>query len=796
MFRHNLLIIFRNMKRNKSSFFINLIGLSTGLACALLIYLWVNDELHVDKFHQNDNRLYQVMMNEPRPYGIETTPATPGLLAQAMGDEFPEIEYSAAVFPSHWFGTGGIISLENVQIQANEKYVSKNYFHIFSYKLLQGDINQALPDKNAVIISDEIAAKLFTAPENAIGKTIEWKRNLSFIDFSGSYTISGVFKKPPANSTDQFDMVFSYDLIFEKLSKNLRKWSNSNPYTFLTLKPGADVEQFNVKIKDFIKTKDANSACTLFIQQYSKRYLYGRYENGLQAGGRIVYVRLFSMIALFILIIACINFMNLSTAKASGRMKEVGVKKTIGANRKALIAQYLSESMIIVLLALIIAILLVELLLPQFNLITGKNLSVNYNSHLIFIIGCITLFTGLASGSYPAFFLSGFNPVVVLKGKLNTSFGEVWARRGLVIFQFIISVILIVSVIAIYKQIAFIQSKNLGFKKDNVIGFKKEGKLEENFDPFLAELKNVPGVVNASNSTGDLTGHHSSTIGGVTAGTDNDFRFANLSINYDFFETLGIELKEGRTFSREFGAENSKIIFNETGIKLLGLENPVGKIVKLWGKDMQTIGVVKDFHFESLYSEIEPCFFRLVDDNFNRGNNIWVKIKAGTEQETIARIKKLYQEFNPGLIFEFRFLDDDFQALYEAENRVAVLSRYFAGIAILISCLGLFGLAAFTAERRTKEIGVRKVLGSSVPQLIALLTGDFTKIVLASMLVSLPVSFFITRHWLDSFAYRIELNVWYFLGAGMLTLLIAWLTVGAQAIRAALVNPVEALRYE
>lgn len=791
-----MLIIFRNFKRNKSSFFINLIGLSTGLACALMIYLWVNAELQVDKFHENDSRLFQVMLNMPRPSGIETVPNTPGLLAQAMAEELPEVEYSAAVIHSNWFGGEGIISYENAQLKANEKYVSKDYFHLFSYGLPKENIDQVLSDNSSVLISDVIATKLFNTPENAIGKTIEWKHDFFKLNFSGTYKISGVFKKPPANSTDQFDMIFSYDLFFEKMSKNLKKWSNSNPFTFLTLKPGTDVGQFNAKIKNFIKTKEANAAGTLFIQQYSKRYLYGRYENGVQAGGRIAYVRLFSMIALFILIIACINFMNLSTAKAAGRMKEVGVKKTIGANRKALIAQYLGESMVMSLISLAFAILLVELLLPQFNVITGKHLSLIFNSKLFSIVACITLITGLMSGSYPAFFLSGFSTVAVLKGRLNTSVGEIWARKGLVIFQFIISVILMVSVIAFYKQIAFIQSKSLGFKKDNVICLKKEGKLEEGLEAFLSELKNIPGAVNASNSTGNLTGAHSSTIGGITAGEDNQIHFAHMDVNYDFFETLGIEVKEGRSYSREFGAETSKIILNETGIKLLGLEDPIGKTVKLWGNDLQIIGVVKDFNFESLYSEIKPCFFRLMDVNVNYGTNIWVKIKTGSEQETIAHIKKLYHEFNPGLAFEFKFLDDDFQVLYEAENRVAVLSRYFAGIAIIISCLGLFGLAAFTAERRTKEIGVRKVLGSSVSRIIILLSGDFTKIVLASLLISLPLSFFITKHWLNSFAYRIDLQIWYFLGAGMLTLLIAWITVGTQAIKAALANPVESLRYE
>ena len=797
MFRHNLIIMFRNFKRNKSTFLINMIGLSTGLACAILIYLWVTDELSIDKFHKKDKRLYQVMLNMAMPNGLTTNEGTPGLLAQALAEEMPEVEYATAVIPADWgLGNEGILSYENMQLKARAQFVSRDYFHIFSYRLIHGNIDQVLPDKNSILISDEIAKKLMGSEKNAIGKTIHWDREILNVKFTDFYKISGVFEKPRSNSSDQFDLVFNYQLFFEKWGENIRRWTNQNPHTYLTLKEGVDVVQFNSKIVDFIKSKDKNSISTVFIRRYSDRYLFNNYENGVLAGGRITYVRLFSIIALFILAIACINFMNLSTAKASGRLKEVGVKKTIGAGRKALILQYLGESLTIVFIASILAIVFVEILLPQFNQITGKHLSLKFDTNIVLAILGISFFTGLISGSYPAFYLSGFNPVTVLKGKLSACLGELWARKGLVTFQFIISVILIVSVLVVYKQIEFIQGKNLGFNKDNVICIKRDGKLEKRFNAFLSELKSIPGIINASNSSNDFTGRHSGTTGGITYQESNQIRFASMDINYDFFQTLGIEIKEGRTFSEEFGSEPSTIILNETGIKLLGIKNPVGKTVQVWGQNRQIVGVVKDFNFESLYQEVKPCFFRILDPNFNFANNIWIKIRAGDVRETIARIQKLYNEFNPGLPFEYRFLDADFQKLYEAENRVAILSRYFAGLAILISCLGLFGLAAFTAERRRKEIGVRKVLGSNALRIIYLLSGDFTKIVLMSMLISLPLSFFITKHWLNSFAYRIELQIWYFIGAGLITLFITWVTVGTQAVRASLTNPVKSLRYE
>ncbi|MFO7658594.1 MAG: FtsX-like permease family protein [Bacteroidales bacterium] len=789
----------RNIKRDKTSFLINLVGLSTGLACALLIYLWVHDERSIDKFHEKDDRLFQVMLNMPGPNGINTFEYTPGLLAQALAEEIPEVEYAASVLPSGFFGSEGILSFENASLKANEQYVSKDYFNIFSYHLLQGDIHQVLKDNNSVIISDEIARKLFNTTENVVGKTIEWKREMFAVKLTGSYVISGIFEKPPSNSTGKFDLIFSYGLILDKLGKNLRKWSNENPHTYLILKEGTNIEQFNTKIKDFIKTKHTDSKNTLFVQQYSKKYLYGQYINGVQSGGRIVYVRLFCIIALFILVIACINFMNLSTAKSSGRIKEVGIKKALGAKRKSLIFQYLGESIILVFLSLFMAIILVEFFIPQFNEITGKHLSFSYNTNIILTFLGIALFTGLVSGSYPALYLSGFNLVTVLKGKLNISIGVLMARKGLVIFQFTISVILIVSVLVIYKQIEFIQTENLGFEKDNVINFKKEGKLDENLETFLAEIKKINGVVNASNSSCNLVGEYSQTTGGIRyEGWEDgaEFRFAHMDVNYDFFETLGIEIKEGRTFSIEYGSDTSKIIFNEAGIKVMGIKEPLGKTINNWRHYKQIIGVVKDFHFESLYNKVKPCFYRLMPPNYNYGNDIWVKIRAGTEKEIITNIEKLYEKFNPGLPFEFKFLDEEYQALYESENRVALLSRYFAGMAIIISCMGLFGLSAFTAQKRLKEIGIRKTNGAKTTEIMLLLTHDFSKWVIIAFIIACPVAWFILNKWLQNFAYRTNLSWWVFAAAGAVALAVALLTVSWQSWRAASRNPVEALRYE
>ena len=785
MFRHNLLLTYRNFKRYKSTFFINLIGLSSGLACALLIFLWVNEELSVDKFFDHNDRLYQVMQNTQRADGMETMEATPGLLAKSLKEELPEVAYAVSVIPSAFNASKGVVSVDNVQIKTSGQYVSEDYLEVFSYKLLYGDKTQVLSGKNSVVISEDLALKLFNSAEDAVGKTIMWKTQ----EISGLCLVSGIFETLPANATNQFDLLLNYAW-FEETNPS-DGWGSSSPRTYLLLKEGARPDQFNAKIRDFIKSKDADSEATLFAQRYSNRYLYGSYENGMPAGGRIAYVKLFSIIAVFILAIACVNFMNLSTAKASRRLKEIGIKKAIGANRRSLIFQHLEESTLMAFLSLALAVLLVLLFLPQFNQITGKQLAFRPDSQLILSVLGLTLFTGLMAGSYPAFYLSGFQPVAVLKGKLSTSLSGEGLRKGLVIFQFTLSVMLIVSVLIVYQQIELIQSKNLGYERDHILYFDTENMS----NAFASEIKNVPGVLEVGG--GNLKpGKSSGGISGISwegKSPDDNLFFSTLWLSYGLIETLGMEMVEGRSFLEDFGSSN-QIIFNEKAVEAMGLTDPIGKSIAIGGEERQIVGIVKNFHFESLYEEVKPCALLLAPIQF--APRVSVKIQAGTERSTIEELQKVYQARNPDLVFDFNFMDDDYQALYAAEQRVSTLSRYFAGIAILISCLGLFGLAAFTAERRLKEIGIRKILGASDFGIVRLLSSDFTKMVLIAIFVALPLSYLAAQRWLQDFAFHIELQWWYFAGAGLLALLIAWFTVGLQTVKAARVNPVECLRDE
>ncbi len=775
--------------------------MTAGLASTLLIYLWVNDELQVNKFNVSDARIYQVMSNAGGD--------TPGVLAEALATEFPEVEYASAVVPPEWFSEDGILEVDGKKIKSKAEYVGKDYFKIFTGEFLKGNGATALNDKHAMLVSQEMAIKLFGAVESAPGKTVEWMDNLSPI----SFIITGVFKNA-SNNTTPAEIILNYELFLDSHDW-LRQWPNSDPRTYVLLRDGTDVTAFGRKIAGFIKSKYPESRSRLIAQRFSENYLHGRFENGLPAGGRIEYVRLFVAIAIFILVIACINFMNLSTARASRRLKEVGIKKAIGASRAGLFIQHIEESLIMAFMSLIIAVVLVLALLSQFNQITGKHLSLEPNVNLILSFVGIVLFTGFVAGSYPAIYLSGFRPAEVLKGKLATSWSELWIRKGLVVFQFAISILLAVCVVVVYMQIQFVHSKNLGYNRDNIIHFNAGvemtdvdgkrntddpaffdlgGKHDRQMETLLREIRILPGVINASNYEHDLTGRHGG-IQGVSwkeGKEDDKMYFNNLQVGNDFVPTMGIQLLEGRSFSSERSGELSKVIFNEEAIKAMGITDPIGKVISVWGQDKEIIGVAKNFNMESLFEQISPTIIQLEP----RSTRIMVKIKSGEERSTIASLEKIYNSRTPGLSFDYSFVDDDYNALYISEQRVSVLSGYFALLAILISALGLFGLSAFTAERRRKEIGIRKILGASERGIVLLLSGEFSKIILVAILIAIPISIVVTRNWLNSFAYSIPLHWWFFAAAALMAVFVPLLAVGIQTVKASMLNPAQSLKEE
>lgn len=802
MLRHNILITFRNFAKYKSTFFINMAGLSTGLAVVLFVYLWVNDEWNKNKFNANDDRLYQVMQNLPDADGsVSTSTVTPGILAEALAKEMPEVEMAVSLVPPSWFIAKSVMSYNGKKIKTDHQYASADFLNVFSIDVIRGDRTTALSGKYNLLISDELAERMFGGPDAAMGKTVDfrWESN------SFAYQIAGVYRLP-SNAVERFDVLSNYEVFLDDKDW-LREWGNSDPHTIVLLKEGSDPSAVQDKLTNFLQTKWKDARSTLLMQRYSDTYLYNRYENGQVIGGRIEYVRLFSVVAIVILIIACINFMNLSTARATRRVKEIGVKKAIGAGRGALAGQFLAESMSLAFMSAFVALALVWMLLPAFNILSEKYVTLPYDLPFIGSVVAVVVITGFVSGSYPSFYLSRFRAGDVLKGKVSRSISEIVIRKGLVVFQYAMSFMLIVGVVIVYRQIDYLQSRNLGYDREHIIHFSMEmdpkgdtsyfasgGALQKDVETMMNELKQAPGVSGVANFFHDLTGMHGGLAGVDWEAGDEDLKlgFASIEVGYDFIPLLGIQIVEGRGYSREFSDERSKIIFNETAIKKMGLKNPIGHKIKLWGEDREIIGVAKDFHFESLYEEVHPLMVHMVPFV----PKVMVKVEGDKISESIAALKKIYEEHYPGLTFEYSFLDDDYNALYSAEQRVSVLSRIAAGLAIFISCLGLYGLMAFTVERRKKEISVRKVFGASQMSILRLLSSEFTWLVVIAMVVGMPLIWFGGTVWLESFAYRQDLSWWYFIAGAGAVLLITLLTVGMNTARASNVNPAETLRNE
>ena len=789
MFKNNLKIAWRNLIKDRQFTLLNLLGLSTGLACTLLIYLWIHDEYQFDKFHENDVRLYQLLEHRKSAGQITIADESSGMLGETLAANMPEVEYAAAEVPSNWFQKFTLSTGEK-NLKAAGQYVGKDYFNIFSFKLIDGKKDKVLADKTNIVISDELAMKLFGTTVNLIGKKIQFQHGSFFF-------VSGVFEKVPVHSSEQFDFLLSFEY-FKDIQPWVQTWGNTGPHNFILLKKGTDPEAFNKRIENVVARNSGDTNRSAFAYRFSDNYLQNSFEHGNRVASRIVNVRLFIVIASFILAIACINFMNLSTAKASRRLKEVGIKKVVGAGRSQLIFQFLGESMLLTGVAVCFALILVILLLPQFNQITGKEIHLNFDPGLITGMAGICLLTGIVSGSYPALYLAAFNPIMILKGKMRNSGGEMFARKGLVIFQFAISIFLIVGVLVIYRQIKYVQGKDLGYGKDHVIRMDCEGKLVDTEEEFVAQLKKIPGVVNAAFTMNIMVGRNYGNYGLSWDGKNpsDKIYFEGFGAGYDFTETMGMKITEGRSFSKNYGYESDKILLNEEAVRIMGLKNPVGKTVQLFGDPHQVVGVIKDFHFESLRETVKPLYMTLLKQDSSPWNKMMIRIQAGREAETLERIRNFYESYNPGFPFEFHFLDDLYEKQYNAELRIGTLSKYFAGLAILISCLGLFGLTAFTAQKRQKEIGIRKVIGASVPDLVFMLSKDLFKQVLIGVGIAIPISWWAMTQWLNGFAYRISIGATVFLIAAFSVIVITLITVSFQSFKAAFRNPVTSLRSE
>ena len=785
MIRHSLLLAIRGYRRRKSSFLINLIGLSTALAAVLLIGLWVSNEVRTDKFHANSDRLFLVMEKQIRPDYVGIQETTPSPLASALKEQIPQVEAASAI----GFSDKGeqVLSTNEKDIRGTGMYAQADFFQMFSFDLLQVGVSP-LTEPNSIVLTSSMAQKLFGRTDNVVGEQVIYAHDRTF-------RVDGICADPPLHSSMQFDYVIPYDVLMEEIPW-LSDWRNTYGSTFVLLTADATADEVNPLIYEMLNEKvESQYERHLVLKNYSENYLYGGYENGVQSGGRITYVKLLSIIAGFILLMACVNFMNLSTANATRRLKEVGMKKVAGARRSLIASQYFIESLLMSMMSLVLALGLAGLFWNEFQRIIGKQMDFFIDGNLILIILVITIITGLIAGAYPALYLSGFKPVKVLKGKISTTKSEVWVRKVLVVFQFTLSIVISIFVGIIYQQIQYTQTKDLGFDRDHIIHFDAEGKVSEDISLFVNRLNSNTEIQKASSAyfgfIGATTGTSAISWPGKEPGYNKHFEYR--VVNYDFLDLMGIEMVSGRDFSQNRATDAQSIIINETAARIMEYENPVGEKIEMWGNPYPIIGVVEDFNYQSLYNEIKPIIFILEPSTTS---TVFVKLKSDKIAEGLEATEKVWQEFAAGFPFNFTFLDAEYQKFYEEDRRVSEVSGLFAFLAILISCLGLFGLAVFSTERRIKEIGIRKILGASSMAIMNLLSSEFLKLVLIALLISLPLAYHLASDWLNHFQYHLEIS-WLFIGLVAIgSIITAWLTISIQTVKVSNQDPVENLRDE
>lgn len=788
MIKNYFKIAWRNLWKNKLFSVINLSGLALGLICSIFIFLWVKDEYSVDAFHKNGDRIYTVTSREYADNKIGGSYDTPGMLGEALKRDLPEVELACNTASNRYF----TFAAGEKKIKMPGNFAGADFFKIFSYPLLQGTTATALKGPESIAISQKMAISLFETAAAAIDKTLRFE---NYRDLK----VTAVFADLPGNSSEHFDYLINWDLFVERESW-VKDWHNSGPTTYVQLRADANPVAVEKKIRYFVKKYDREYSnldrLELGLQRYDEQYLHSNFKDGYLSGGRIEYVRLFSIVAIFILLIACINFMNLSTARSLKRAKEIGVRKVIGALRGSLMAQFLSEALLVTLLAVCIAVLLLVLMLPMFNELTGKHILLPFSEAFFWLaITALTLATGFIAGSYPAVLLSSFKPISVLKNTVRLSQSSAWFRKGLVVFQFVLSIIFIVGMIMISRQVNYIQTKNLGYHKNNLIYVPIAGNLAANFELFKNETLQLPGIqdisqmsqrpVQIENTTGSVEWE------GKSPATKPNF--TQVAAGYDFVKTMQAEILQGRDFSKDFADSNNYLI-NEAALKKIGYSNPVGKPLTFWGVKGSIIGVVKDFHFNSLHVAIQPLIIRLIS------RPDWgvalIRTEQGKTKIALEALEKLHKKLNPEFPFSHQFADEEYAYLYRSEQVVQKLSTYFAFLAIVISCLGLLGLVMFTAEQRRKEIGIRKVLGASIASLFQLLSKDFLILVLLAFAIATPLAWLAMNSWLQNFVYRVNISWTVFAIAGAAAVVVALFTISFQAINAALANPVKSLRTE
>ena len=786
MLKNYLKIAWRNLLRNRSFSLLNILGLSIGLAVTALIMIWINFEVGVDQFHTNKNRIYQVYNKYPVDGEIWTWNSTPKVMGPVIKKDYPEVEAVTRYF----YDTPFLFSKDNKRIKSTGTIVDPDFLKIFDFPLVEGTVETVLDGVNSVVVTETFAKKMF-GNKSAMGKTVK-------VDNADNFMITGILKDLPSSTGFNFEFLMPWKYLEQK-GWHDEYWGNNSVGTYVMLKKGTDYDSFSEKIGNLRERYDKDSPdMETFLYPWSRYWLHSEFENGEEIGGRIDLIRMFGIIAAIILVIACINFMNLSTARSEKRAKEVGIRKTVGAKKTALVVQFLGESILISFLAALLALVIVMISLPSFSILIEKPLSLDFTNPWFWLstLGVI-IFTGILAGSYPALYLSGFRPSKVLKGTFRKMDSPITPRKVLVVFQFAMAIILITATIIVGQQMDKVQNRQLGYAKNNLVYTMMEGDIEKNYPLIKEELLASGTAISVTKTNSPVTENWSNSMEFQWNGKSED----NRTLVYRFcaddavVKTMGLELVAGRDLDLEkYPTDSTAAIINESAVALMGFKEPIGQTFRDAGIDWQVVGVIKDFVMRSPFQKTDPMAIE--------GAKAWFEVihikfdgSLGTS-EALAETEAVFRKYNPEYPFEYEFVDQAYSKKFDDEKRTGKLVSLFTLFTIFISCLGLFGLASYMAENRIKEIGIRKVLGASVQNIATLLSSDFLKLVLIAFFIAIPVSWYFMSGWLEDFAYRITISWWTFVLAGILALGIALITVSYQAIRAAVRNPVKSIRTE
>ncbi|MGD1959466.1 MAG: ABC transporter permease [Fulvivirga sp.] len=800
MLNNFIKIAWRNITNQKAFSFINISGLSLGLTCFVLIFLWVNDEMSVDSFHnENIYSAYQIVTANGETHGTYNTSVgyeeernyIPIAEVEKTVPSIESIVFYATGYELPW-GHAETFQIGDKKFKLNGSRASEDFFKVFNYPLLVGDPSTALTEYSSIAISRRMASLFFNSPEEAVGETIRYENRFDL-------EITAIFEDITPKSSLQFEFLINWESQLTRLD-----WASDNVRTMVKLAENADIAQVEADMTRVLKPfvdQEESIEVTIGLQPYEDQYLVGNFVNGQPNEGRILYVKIFSGVAIFILIIACINFTNLSTARAIRRAKEVGVRKVIGSTRTSLVGQFLSESFLMSFFAMLLSLALVWVFLPAFNELTGKQIRLPLFEwkHWLAVLALIVI-TGFTAGSYPALFLSSLKPVKVLKGALRFSRFETWFRKGLTTFQFGLSILLLIATAVVSLQTDHIQNTNLGYDKDNLLYIRVEGELskQDSYQRFKDLASPLPGIamVDRSSEAPHNMGFAMAEPFDWEGRPDGTYiNFMPTSVGFDFLKIMDLEVVEGRGFSRDIATDSSDaFLVNEEAVRQMQMEEPLGKWVSAWSKKGKIIGILKDYHTHSLHEPIKPIMVDVKE--YEEFGVILVRTKKGRTREAIENLEKVYATVNPSYPFNYQFIDQEYEALYKNEEVMSKLSNAFAIVAIMISCLGLLGLAMFSAEQRFKEIGIRKVLGASIASIVTLFSKDFMAIVGFSFLLAAPIGWWFLSDWLQGFAYRIDLSWWIFISAGLGAVVVGFLTISFQSIKTAMSNPIDAIKNE